>query len=127
MRSLLIALAMTAGIGTAAGATADSSMTVNLSGEASNGAILSARFTPSDVSAGRPVVTGTLTGTLVDATGVGHPLDQQVTLPVHQAGSSDCPARELMLGPANLDLLGTPMHVGPSQLPVSSGRCPTAP
>lgn len=99
---------------------------VNVTGEAANGATLSAQFIPAGVSrtpAGQLIAEGTLNGTLVDPTGAGHPITQPVTLPAAPiAGASSCQVTDLMLGPRDVDLLGLTMHLDQTQL-YAPGAC----
>ncbi len=125
--AILMVLGLAAGTCTAVPATATpiaSGAIVNLFGQTDNGAKLSARFQPSDVgpdSAGHLIAQGMLTGTLVDPTGAGHPVNQQVTLPAqHAAGTDGCEDGDLVLAPVTLNLLGYRMHLESSHLQTRS-------
>lgn len=118
-----LAVAATALVATAGPSTASppSGLTkVYFTGTADNGATLIAAFTPAGIArdpAGELVAHGTLTGTLVDAAGPGHPVTKQVALPADPiTGASNCEMTDLMLGPEDVDLLGVEVHLNQSQL-----------
>jgi hypothetical protein len=66
-------------------------------------------FTPTAItrSAGQVSVTGLVTGTLTDLTGVLHPVSQQASAPIIAAATpASCTILDLTLGPLHLNLLG---------------------
>lgn len=122
-RTTFAAVAIAASVGVAGPSTASPPpglSKVYFTGNADNGAMLIAAFTPAEVvrdSAGQLSAYGTLAGTLVDVAGPAHPVTQQVTLPADPiAGASNCEVTDLMLGPQDLDLLGVVVHLNQSQL-----------